>query len=131
MSEREPAWLLRETLIAAHRLLIAEHGGMHGMRDEGLLDSALARPKNQFAYGDDDICVLAACYAVGIAKNHPFLDGNKRAAFVAAYVFLERNGFVLDADEAETVVVMTGVAAGMVRETDLAKWFRAHIAASK
>lgn len=104
---------------------------MHGVRDEGLLESALARPRNQFAYGDDDICVLAASYAVGIAKNHPFLDGNKRAAFMAAYIFLERNGFAPEADEPETVIVMTGVAAGTAREADLAKWFRIHVIPSK
>lgn len=131
MPKREPTWLLRETLVAIHHLLIAEHGGVHGVRDEGLLESTLARPRNQFAYGDDDICVLAASYAVGIAKNHPFLDGNKRTAFVAAYVFLERNGFALEADELETVIAMTGVAAGTIREVDLTRWFRAHAVPSK
>ena len=98
---KEPVWLLREFIVAIHERLIAEYGGSPGLRDEGLLESALARPLHLFHYGNPSEVELAAAYAVGIAKNHAFIDGNKRTAFVAAAVFLSRNGLRLTAPEAE------------------------------
>jgi death-on-curing protein len=92
----EPVWLLREFIVAIHERLIADYGGSPGLRDEGLLESALARPMHLFTYGKPSLAELAAAYAVGIAKNHAFIDGNKRTAFVAAAVFLERNRFAFE-----------------------------------
>jgi death-on-curing protein len=119
----EPIWLRRDVLLAVHGQLLADHGGAQGVRDEGLLDSALARPKQLFSYGDPDIGGLAAAYAFAIAKTHPFVDGNKRAAFMAAYVFLVRNGYRPSMSEAEAVVMMSGVASGEISEDELAVWF--------
>src|SRR2546425_13082925 len=102
----EPVWLLREFIIAVHERLIAEYGGSPGLRDEGLLESALARPMHRFTYGSPSSVEMSASYAVGIAKNHAFVDGNKRTAFVAAAVFLQRNGLRLAASEAEATVAM-------------------------
>jgi death-on-curing protein len=116
-------------LDAMHQAQLREHGGTPGVRDEGLLESALARPRNKFAYAKRaDIATLAAAYAFGLAKNHGFVDGNKRVAFVAAYVFLGLNGYDLDATEPDVVTTMEGVAAGRVREAALATWFREHLA---
>ncbi len=123
----EPIWLRRDVLLAVHRQLLADHGGARGVRDEGLLDSALARPKQLFSYGDPDIAGLAAAYAFAIAKAHPFVDGNKRAAFMAAYVFLVSNGYRPNMSEAETVVMMSSVASGEVSEGELAAWFARNI----
>jgi death-on-curing protein len=122
-ARREPKWLDRRVLLAAHRVLLAEHGGAEGIRDEGLLDSALARPRDLLSYGNPDIFELAAAYAYGIARNHPFLDGNKRAAFLAAYVFLRRNGYRPEMSEAETVVMMNRLAARDLSEPELTAWF--------
>ncbi len=122
----EPTWLLREFVIAVHERLIAEHGGSPGLRDEGLLESALARPMHLFNYGNPSLVEMAASYAVGIAKNHAFVDGNKRTAFVAAAVFLERNGLRLNASEAEATVAMLGVAEGGLSEKQLARWLDRH-----
>ena len=119
-------WLNREVLIAAHDEQVAEHGGAAGFRDEGLFDSALARPLNLAAYGDPDACALAASYAVALAKNHPFIDGNKRTAFVAVELFLMRNGDDLDATDAECVLAMLAVAASEWDEATLAAWLRTH-----
>jgi death on curing protein len=125
---REPRWLTRQMLDAMHEAQLREHGGMPGVRDEALVESALARPRNKIAYSAKrDWAVLAAAYAFGLAKNHGFIDGNKRIAFVAAYVFLGLNGHELDATESEVVAIMEGVAAGTVKESALAKWFRARI----
>jgi len=115
-------------LDAIHQAQLREHGGAAGVRDEGLLESALARPQHKFAYGKKaDWATLAGAYAFGLAKNHGFVDGNKRVAFVAAYVFLGLNGYDLDATEPEVVASMEDVAAGTVTESALAKWFRARI----
>ncbi len=122
-ARREPKWLDRRVLAAAHSALLAQHGGAQGIRDEGLLDSALARPRNLLSYGNPDIFELAAAYAYGIARNHPFLDGNKRAAFLAAYVFLRRNGYRPEMSEAETVVMMNRLAARDLCESELTAWF--------
>jgi death-on-curing protein len=122
----EPVWLLREFVIAVHERLIAEHGGSAGLRDEGLLESALARPMHLFTYGKPSLTEMAAAYAVGIAKNHAFIDGNKRTAFVAAVVFLSRNGLRLTASEAEATVAMLRVAEGSLTERQLARWLKDH-----
>jgi len=124
MAGDEPIWVRRDVLEAVHDQLIAEHGGLGGLRDAGLLDSALARPRQIHHYGTDDLIALAAAYAVGLARNHPFADGNKRVAFLAACIFLSRNGLSLGLPEAETVIVMNRVAAGTLDEADLADIFR-------
>ena len=112
-------------LDAIHQAQLREHGGTPGVRDEGLLESALARPRHKFAYAKrPDVATLAAAYAFGLAKNHGFVDGNKRVAFVAAYVFLGLNNYDLDATEPEVVTTMEGVAASRVSEAVLATWFR-------
>jgi death-on-curing protein len=120
----EPIWLQRNALLAIHSRMIAEYGGSDGIRDENLLESALARPQNLFAYGQPDIFALAASYAFGIAKNHAFIDGNKRTAFMAAYVFLARNGWELRAPEADVVVTMVALAASERSEEEFAQWLK-------
>jgi death-on-curing protein len=109
---------------ALHERLIAEHGGRPGVRDEGLLESALARPPNLLAYGRPDLFDLAAAYAQGLVRDHPFIDGNKRAALMAAYVFLDRNGYRLTAPEAEAAIFVVDLAAGRVSEPGFAAWLR-------
>ncbi|HRK78084.1 MAG TPA: type II toxin-antitoxin system death-on-curing family toxin [Thiobacillus sp.] len=117
-------WLDRAVLIAAHDEQLAEHGGAAGFRDEGLFDSALARPLNLAAYESPDVCALAASYAVALAKNHPFVDGNKRTAFIAMELFLALNGHELNATDAECVLAMLAVAASEWDEATLAAWLR-------
>jgi death-on-curing protein len=119
-------WISRQALVLLHDESIAEHGGAAGIRDEGLLESALARPLNQAAYGSPDAAALAASYGVGLAKNHPFVDGNKRAAFLAVGLFLALNGQRLVASQAEATVVMLEVAAGTPDEAAFAEWLRQH-----
>jgi death-on-curing protein len=115
-------------LEAIHDAQLREHGGSPGIRDEGLLESALARPKNKFAHADrPDVATLAAAYAFGLAKNHGFVDGNKRSAFMTAYVFLGLNGYDLDAPEPELAVTMERLADGRLTEPALASWIRAHL----
>jgi death-on-curing protein len=118
----EPVWLERALVIAVHERNIAEHGGRAGIRDSELLDSALARPRNLFAYGNPSLGELAAAYAFGIVRNHPFLDGNKRTAFVAAVVFLLRNGLDLTAGEASATAAMMDLAASRISEAEFAQW---------
>ncbi len=118
----EPKWLSLHVVRTIQSDLIERFGGLHGERDTGLLESALARPHNLLAYGEPSIFELAACYAFGLARNHPFLDGNKRIAFMAAYVFLRQNGYRLRADEAEATTVFLDLAASELDEADLAKW---------
>jgi len=125
---REPKWLSDLGVRAMHSALIAEHGGAEGIRDTNLLDSALARPRHALAYADPTLFDLAAAYAFGIARNHPFVDGNKRTALMAAYVFLRRNGYRLTAPEPEAVVVMRELAAGEIDEAGLAAWIEANVA---
>jgi death-on-curing protein len=119
-------WLLEETLIAIHHRQIAEHGGREGLRDEGLLSSALARPKNLVAYSEasPDLASLAAAYAYGIARNHPFVDGNKRTALVAARTFLILNGVDLNATQDDKVLTFLNLAEGAISEEELADWIR-------
>ncbi len=125
----EPAWVALEAVLLLHEESIAEHGGLAGVRDLGLLESALARPQNLLAYeGVSDIARLAAAYAAGIARNHPFADGNKRAAFLALGLFVAINGWRLVADKAEATIVMLDLAAGELEEEALAEWIRARLA---
>lgn len=119
-------WIRRDVVLAIHDEQGAEHGGQPGLRDAGLLDSALARPMNAAAYGEPDVPALAAAYAYGLARNHPFLDGNKRTALVVAELFLELNGWRLAATDAECVLTFVALAAGEVSEPDLADGFRRH-----
>jgi len=125
----EIVWLLDETIIAIHHRQMAEHGGPEGLRDEGLLSSALARPQNLFAYGDPspDLAALAAAYAFGIARDHPFLDGNKRTALIAARTFLLLNGVNLKASQDEKVLIFLQLAEGLLTEEKLADWIRNRI----
>jgi death-on-curing protein len=126
----EPSWLEYDAIIALQAATIMEFGGAPGLRDDGLLRSALARPQNLYAYeGVEDILRLAACYAYGIAKNHSFVDGDKRAAFLAAVVFIETNGFAFSATEVEAAEVFLALAAGDISEAALADWLRANSAA--
>ena len=121
-------WVDRKALLLLHDESLAEHGGASGIRDEGLLDSALARPLNLALYESPDVAALAASYALGLSRNHPFLDGNKRAAFLAVGLFLVRNGFRLQATQADATLTMLGLAAGDIPEAAYAEWLRAHIA---
>lgn len=124
MTAREPEWLTLDVVLAIHEEQIAEHGGGEGLRDQGLLDSALARPRNLAAYGEPDLPALAAALGHGLARNHPFVDGNKRTAFVAVETFLGLNGLALVADDAECVVAMLRLAAGDLSEEGFAAWLR-------
>lgn len=120
-------WLNKRALLLLHGESLAEHGGAAGMRDEGLLDSALARAPNRAAYGEPDVAELAATYAHGIARNHPFVDGNKRAAFLAVGVFLALNGRRLTASQVEATVAVLSLAAGELDEAGFAEWLRTNI----
>lgn len=117
-------WITRRLALTIHREQIAAHGGGKGVRDLNLLESALARPRNLAAYRQADVADLAASYAFGIGRNHPFIDGNKRMAAVVSETFLNLNGFELRASDAEIVVVFLALAAGQIDETELADWFR-------
>lgn len=117
-------WVDKGALILLHDESLAEHGGRAGIRDDGLLESALGRAKNLAAYGAPDVADLAASYAVGLAKNHAFVDGNKRAAFLAMGLFLYLNGYRLVATQADATLTMLSVAAGTVDETELGEWIR-------
>jgi death on curing protein len=119
-------WVLKQALIRLHDISLSQFGGAPGLRDEGLLESALARPENLAAYGEPDFAELAAAYGVGIAKNYPFVDGNKRAAFLATGVFLRLNGYRLIAAQADATVTMFAVAAGDVSQADFAQWIRSN-----
>ena len=120
-------WVAVEVALAAHAEQLAEHGGGEGVRDAGALESALARPINLAAYGEPDAAALAAAYAFGVARNHPFVDGNKRTAAVVSETFLVLNGCALEASDAELVVAMLALAAGELSEDELADWFRQHL----
>lgn len=120
----EWAWADPEVLLAAHDEQLEEHGGAAGIRDRGVFESAMARPQNLAACGEPDVADLAAAFGFGIAKNHAFVDGNKRTAFVALELFMELNGFLLTADDRQCVVVMLSVASGAFSEDELAEWIR-------
>lgn len=122
---KPPAWVLRDTVVAVQEQLLAAFGGASGVRDTGLLESALARPVNRLAYERAVTPFdLAAAYAFGLAKNHPFVDGNKRIAFATAVVFLELNGYRFEAGEAEAVIQTLALAAGELKENEYAQWLK-------
>jgi death-on-curing protein len=121
----EPRWVLEDVTLAVHQMLLTEHGGSPGIRDKSLLASALARPQQRLTYEPHStLFELAASYSFGIAKNHPFIDGNKRVALAVGAVFLELNGFELDASEPEAVIMFEQLAAGNLAESELAYWFK-------
>jgi death on curing protein len=128
-SSKEPRWLLDAVVPAVHRRQLAEHGGLDGIRDTGMLSSALARPKHLYAYSDPkpDIAALAASYAFGIARNHPFVDGNKRTAFVACRTFLRLNQMDIDAVDSEKYLTFISLADGSLSEEELAEWIRTRL----
>ena len=126
MSQHHWIWIPLPIIIAVHDEQLAEHGGLRGIRDQSLLESALARPEQLAAYSTPDAAALAAAYGYGIARNHPFADGNKRSAFVATLLFLRLNGRNLAANDADKVLVMLDVAAGNISEDTFADWIRRH-----
>ena len=123
---KEPHWLTREECLALHDMMLSHYGGITGVRDEHLLESALAKPQQLFHYSKPAMADLAAAYAAGIVKNHPFLDGNKRTGFLLGAGFLERNGFEFYATEAEAVVCTLALAAGELSEAAYAEWLKAN-----
>ncbi|MGE5325197.1 MAG: type II toxin-antitoxin system death-on-curing family toxin [Actinomycetota bacterium] len=125
---KEPRWITELSLVLLHAEALAEHGGREGLRDEGMLQSALARARNLFLYQQvSDIAILAAAYATGIARNHPFVDGNKRAAFLTIGLFLEKNGFELEVSKVNATEVILQLAAGEMDEKTLAAWITGHM----
>jgi death-on-curing protein len=123
----EPVWLTRAMISMLHSAQIGEHGGSRGVRDEALIESALARPRNRWEYEPDaDLFTIAAAYGYGLTKNHGFIDGNKRVGFMAAYVFLGLNGFDLEAPEPDVVLTMLDLASGDLSEDEFGQWLRAH-----
>ncbi|MBK8631631.1 MAG: type II toxin-antitoxin system death-on-curing family toxin [Sphingomonadales bacterium] len=123
----EPVWLDADVALAIHDRQLAEHGGGAGVRATDLLESALARPVNKWAYGEDDLCELAASYAFGVARNHPFVDGNKRTAWVLARLFLMLNTVTLRFAPEEAIAMVLALAAGDLSEDETADWFRGHV----
>jgi len=119
----EPTWLLDAAVLIMHEISLANFGGGEGIRDIKLLESALARPNNLFAYEKPDLYQLAAAYCSGIVRNHPFVDGNKRTGFLAGAAFLQLNGITLKAGEPEATQIIVGVAAGEIDDAQLAEWF--------
>jgi death-on-curing protein len=122
VSAPDPRWLDRRLVLAIHREQIREHGGASGVRDDGLLESALARPQNHLAYTGASVPELAAVYALALAGNHPFIDGNKRTAYVALEFFLDLNGFDFTAPDAESVLAMLGIASGEWTDDEFVAW---------
>ena len=123
---KEPVWVDASDALAIHEILLVRHGGASGLRDEGLLESALARPRQQFAYASPDIVEMAAAYTAGIVQNHPFVDGNKRTGFVVGILFLEMNGFEFTASEPEAAQAVLELAASSIDETGFALFLRDH-----
>jgi len=123
---KEPVWVLREVVFILHEQSLAQFGGSAGVRDEGLLDSALGRPQHRFAYGKPTLFDLAASYAFGLVKNHPFIDGNKRTGFIVAVTFLELNGLRFGASEVDATVRTLALAAGEMSETAYSAWLKAN-----
>lgn len=121
-------WIQREALLRLHAMSLVQFGGLSGLRDEGLLDSALARPEQLANYGAPDVADVAAAYAFGLAKNHPFVDGNKRAAFLALGLSLRLNGYRLTAPQPQATQTVLSLAAGGLSEEDLAPWIRGNMA---
>ena len=127
MKKKEPLWILNRAVLAAHDRLLAAHGGAQGLRDAGLLEPALARPRQFYAYGSPDIVELAAAYTTGIVRNYPFVDGNKRTGFATGIAFLLLNGFVFQATEDDATRGVLAVAAGELDEAGYAAWLRANV----
>jgi len=123
---KEPYWLTREECLSLHDMMLSHYGGITGVRDENMLESALAQPQQLFHNGKPTMADLGAAYAAGIVKNHPFLDGNKRTGFMMGAGFLERNGFDFHATEAEAALRTLALAAGEMSETDYAEWLKAN-----
>jgi death-on-curing protein len=123
---KAPVWVLDETVLALHEQLLALHGGAPGIRDHGLFESALGRPRNLHAYKKAPVFALAASYAFGLVKNHPFVDGNKRIGFAVCALFLQLNGWRLEAEEVDAAVQTLGLAAGAITERDYAAWLKVH-----
>ena len=121
---KEPLWLNREDCLGIHEMMLSQHGGMSGVRDDGLLLSEIAKPQNHFAYGSESLAVMAASYAAGIVLNHPFLDGNKRTGFMVAATFLDLNGLELTASEESAVQQTVGLATGQLTEEAYAEWLK-------
>jgi len=122
----EPLWLNREDCLGIHDMMLSQHGGLSGVRDEGLLLSAIAKPQDHFAYGSESLVVMAASYAAGIVLNHPFLDGNKRTGFMTGVTFLDLNGLELTATEESAVQNTVALASGQLTEADYADWLAAN-----
>jgi death on curing protein len=120
----EPRWITKSQAIRMHAEQLAIFGGPPGLRDEGMLESALGRPQNKWAYGEPDLTTLAAAYGFGIARNHPFVDGNKRAAFIVTMVFLRKNGLTFQPKEALATAAMISLAAGEIDEDGFARWIK-------
>ena len=127
---KEPVWIRLDVVLRMHEELLMLHGGPEGVRDLGLLESALARPKNLFAYSEQEVSIarLAAAYALGIVANHPFVDGNKRTAFTVSLTFLKLNGLEVTATKEDRVLTFWSLAAGKTSEEQLAHWFEANTA---
>ncbi|PYK57568.1 MAG: type II toxin-antitoxin system death-on-curing family toxin [Verrucomicrobia bacterium] len=123
---KEPVWMFREVVLMLHDQSLAQFGGSAGVRDEGLLDSALGRPQHRFAYGKPTLFDLAASYAFGLVKNHPFIDGNKRTGFIVAVTFLELNGLRFGASEVDATVRTLALAAGEMSETAYSAWLKSN-----
>lgn len=121
---KEPVWILHQTVLALHDYLLAEFGGTPGTRDETLLESALARPRNLWLYEQPPLFRLAAAYTHGMVKNHPFVDGNKRTGYVVGGIFLERNGHKLNAPEEEAIAAIMGLASNTITEKVFANWLQ-------
>ncbi|PYV60637.1 MAG: type II toxin-antitoxin system death-on-curing family toxin [Acidobacteria bacterium] len=126
MKKAEPLWIVERVVLAAHDRLLAAHGGAEGLRDTGLLESALARPRQHYTYGAPDIVELAALYTAGIVRNHPFLDGNKRTGFAIGIAFLELNGLLFRGTEEDATRAVRALAAGELDEAGFAKWLRSN-----
>ena len=126
MKGKEPSWILERVVLAAHDRLLAAHGGATGLRDAGLLESALARPRQHYAYASPDVFELAALYTAGIVRNHPFVDGNKRTGFAIGIAFLELNGFVFQSTEEDATTSVFALAGGDLDETGYATWLRSN-----
>ena len=123
---KKPVWVLREVVFMLHEQSLAQFGGSAGIRDEGLLDSALDKPENLFAYGKPTVFDLAASYAFGLVKNHPFIDGNKRTGFITAVLFLELNGYKFHASEVDAAMRTLALAAGEMSKSAYAEWLKAN-----
>ncbi len=127
MKRAEPLWILERVVLAVHDQLLAAHGGATGLRDAGALESALARPRQHYAYSSPDLIELTALYTAGLVRNHPFIDGNKRTGFAIGIVFVELNGFDFKASEEDATQAVLALAAGTLDETGCVVWLRANV----